>query len=81
MKRLRELSELRVLCYKLDNDTLVDYFGVYAVEEYKRRYKYPADDERYVDYARSFDVLKEEILRRLPKRKEEQAEEGKNGNG
>lgn len=62
---LREISELRQICYKLDNDTLVDYFGLYAVEEYKRRHKYEADDERYINCARSYDALKEEIVRRL----------------
>lgn len=66
---LRDITELRQICYKLDNDTLVDYFGLYAVEEYKRRHKYDADDERYVNYARSYDVLKEEIVRRLGKGK------------
>lgn len=62
---LREISEIRQICYKLDNDTLVDYFGLYAVEEYKMRHKYEADDERYVNCARSYDALKEEIVRRL----------------
>lgn len=62
---LRDISELRQICYKLDNDTLVDYFGLCAVEEYKRRHKYEADDERYVNYARGYDALKEEIVRRL----------------
>ena len=66
---LKEMSELRAICYKLDNDTLVDYLGMYAIEEYKRRYKYAADDERYVNYARGYEALKEEIVRRLGKGK------------
>ena len=62
---LREISEIRSKCYKMNNETLVECFRVYSIKEYMGREKYSACDEAYVDSARTFDALKDEITRRL----------------
>ena len=65
---LTDVQKIRGLCYKLEDEQLVESFRRYSIREYEARGKYEASDERYVECARRYDALREELLRRLTKR-------------
>ena len=62
---ITDMQKIRLLCRELDDDALVESFRRYSIREYEARSKYEAHDDRYVEVARRYDGLREEINRRL----------------
>lgn len=67
---ITDVQKIKLLCRKLEDEPLIESFRRYSIREYEARSKYEAHDDRYVEVARRYDCLRDELSRRLDRRGE-----------